>query len=113
MFIGSRVKPEWRVEGESHSLTDATLLLVLVWPVGTACGYGSTLGEHNGTFKGSAANLKVHIMLWDYFVILPRRTPSLRSTQTVRMSRHVTSLGDWRRCFRPFLVTQINVEIGT
>ena len=29
MFIGSRVEPEWRVEGESHSLTDATLLLVL------------------------------------------------------------------------------------
>ena len=23
MFIGSRVEPEWRVEGESHSLTDA------------------------------------------------------------------------------------------
>ena len=50
MFIGSRVEPEWRVEGESHSLTDATWLLVLVWSVGTACRDGSTLGEHNGTF---------------------------------------------------------------
>ena len=29
MFIGSRVEPKWRVEGESHSLTDAFLLLVL------------------------------------------------------------------------------------
>lgn len=50
MFIGSRVEPEWRVEGESHSLTDATWLLMLVWSVGTACRYGLTLGEHNGTF---------------------------------------------------------------
>lgn len=50
MFIGSRVEPKWRVEGESHSLTDATWLIVLVWPVGTACRCGSTLGEHNGTF---------------------------------------------------------------
>ena len=50
MFIGSRVEPEWRVEGESHSLTDATWRLMLDWTVNTACRYGSTLGEHNGTF---------------------------------------------------------------
>ena len=50
MFIGSRVESEWRVEGESHSLTDATWLLVIVWFIDTACRYGSTLGEHNGTF---------------------------------------------------------------
>ena len=52
MFIGSRVESEWRVEGESHSLTDATWLLVLVWSVGTACRCGSTLGIM-GLFKGA------------------------------------------------------------
>ena len=29
MFIGSRVEPEWRVEGESHSLTDALCFWLL------------------------------------------------------------------------------------
>lgn len=37
-------------EGESHSLTDATWLLVIVWFIDTVYRYGSTLGEHNGTF---------------------------------------------------------------
>lgn len=50
MFIGSRVESEWRVEGESHSLTDANWLLVIVWFIDTVYRYGSTLGEHNGTF---------------------------------------------------------------
>ena len=53
MFIGSRVEPEWRVEGESHSLTDATWLLVLVWSVSTACRCGSPSESIMGLFKGA------------------------------------------------------------
>ena len=30
MFIGSRVKPEWRVEGESHSLTETFSFMTIV-----------------------------------------------------------------------------------
>ena len=39
MFIGSRVEPEWRVEGESHSLANAVCLdmhCVLSWKNNTA-----------------------------------------------------------------------------
>ena len=54
MFIGSRVESEWRVEGESHSLTDA----LYFWLVPCAV-----------TLIREPANLKVHIMLWDYSVI--------------------------------------------
>ena len=39
MFIGSRVESEWRVEGESHSLTDAVCFdkhCVLAWQNYTA-----------------------------------------------------------------------------
>ena len=50
MFFGARVEPEWRVEGESYSLTDAIWLLALVLVISIACRCGSTLGEHNGTF---------------------------------------------------------------
>ena len=53
MFIGSRVEPEWRVEGESHSLTDAFCLISIVFcfaELHRLWGSGSTLGEHNGTF---------------------------------------------------------------
>ena len=50
MFIGSRVEPEWRVEGESHSLTDAFSFWFLPCAVKLLYSGGSTLGEHNGTF---------------------------------------------------------------
>ena len=50
MFIGSRVQSEWRVEGESHSLTDALSFWFL--PCAATLMYNGdlTLGEHNGTF---------------------------------------------------------------
>ena len=50
MFIGSRVKPEWRVEGESHSLTDAVCFWFLPCMVVRLGKTSQTLGEHNGTF---------------------------------------------------------------
>ena len=50
MFIGSRVEPEWRVEGESHSLTDAFGFWPLPCVVTLLYSGGPTLGEHNGTF---------------------------------------------------------------
>ena len=50
MFIGSRVEPEWRVEGESHSLTDAFSLCFLPCAAKLLYSGGLTLGEHNGTF---------------------------------------------------------------
>ena len=49
MFIGSRVESEWRVEGESHSLTDALYFWLVPCAVTLISG-GLTLGEHNGTF---------------------------------------------------------------
>ena len=72
MFIGSRVEPEWRVEGESHSLTDALcfwLLPCMMARLGEASQPSESI---MGLFKGvhlGVANLKVHIMLWDYSVI--------------------------------------------
>ena len=53
MFIGSREKSEWRVEGESHSLTDALSFCSFAIRKDSLCRSGSTLGEHNGTFKGA------------------------------------------------------------
>ena len=50
MFIGSRVESEWRVEGESHSLTDALCFCSFAMYKGSLCRSFSPLGEHNGTF---------------------------------------------------------------
>ena len=50
MFIGSRVESEWRVEGESHSLTDALYFWLVPCAVTLMYSGGLTLGEHNGTF---------------------------------------------------------------
>ena len=50
MFIGSRVEPEWRVEGESHSLTDAFCFWFLPCVATLLYSDEPTLGEHNGTF---------------------------------------------------------------
>ena len=50
MFIGSREEPEWRVEGESHSLTEALYFCSFALYKGSLYRSGSTLGEHNGTF---------------------------------------------------------------
>ena len=50
MFIGSRVESEWRVEGESHSLTDALGFWFLPYAATLLYSGGPTLGEHNGTF---------------------------------------------------------------
>ena len=50
MLFGSRVKPEWRVEGESHSLTVALSFCSFAMRKDSLCQSGSTLGEHNGTF---------------------------------------------------------------
>ena len=50
MLFGSRVESEWRVEGESHSLTEACRFWLL--PCAASLLYSGvlTLGEHNGTF---------------------------------------------------------------
>ena len=50
MFIGSRVEPEWRVEGESHSLTDAFCFWLVPHAATLLYSGALTLGEHNGTF---------------------------------------------------------------
>ena len=50
MFIGSRVEPEWRVEGDSHSLTEVFPFLAIAMSQDTHKLSGSPLGEHNGTF---------------------------------------------------------------
>ena len=50
MFIESRVEPEWRVEGESHSLTDAFSFWFSPCAAKLPYSGGLTLGEHNGTF---------------------------------------------------------------
>ena len=50
MFIGSRVESEWRVEGESHSLTDALSFWFLPCAATLMYSGGLPLGEHNGTF---------------------------------------------------------------
>ena len=50
LFIGSRVKSEWRVEGESHSLTDVLNFWFLPCAATLLYSGDSTLGEHNGTF---------------------------------------------------------------
>ena len=48
MVIRSRVKPEWRVEGE---ITPSQTDLARLW-LHPLCGAAQTLGEHNGTFEG-------------------------------------------------------------
>ena len=50
MFIRSRVQSEWRVEGESHSLTNAFSFWFLPGAAKLLYSGGPTLGEHNGTF---------------------------------------------------------------
>ena len=57
MFIGSRVEPEWRVEGESHSLTDAVCFdkhCVLAWQNYTVLEKAAQPSESiRGLFKGA------------------------------------------------------------
>ena len=53
LFIGSRVEPEWRVEGESHSLTDATWLLVLFGLSAQLAGVVQPSESIMGLFKGA------------------------------------------------------------
>ena len=53
MFIESRVESEWRVEGESHSLTDATWLLVFVWVVAQLAGVVQPSESIMELFKGA------------------------------------------------------------
>ena len=53
MFIGSRVESEWRVEGESHSLTDATWLLVLFGLSAQLAGVVQPSESIMGLFKGA------------------------------------------------------------
>ena len=57
MFIGSRVESEWRVEGESHSLTDAVCFdkhCVLAWQNYTAFREAAQPSESiMGLFKGA------------------------------------------------------------
>ena len=48
MVIRSRVKPEWRVEGE---ITPSQTGLARLWQH-TPCDATQPLGEHNGTFEG-------------------------------------------------------------
>ena len=53
MFIGSRVESEWRVEGESHSLTDAAWLLVLFCLSAQLAGVVQPSESIMGLFKGA------------------------------------------------------------
>ena len=57
MLLGSRVKPEWRVEGESHSLANAVCFdkhCVLYWKNSTALEEAAQPSESiMGLFKGA------------------------------------------------------------
>ena len=50
MLFGSRVEPEWRVEGEGHSLTETLRFWLVPCEIFLLYSDDSTLGEHNGTF---------------------------------------------------------------